>query len=66
MARQYWPGHNCLGPSNKTRGSLNEEPPPWFEIVGIVADGASDGTCCAVKAEMVSCHIKQVTDSPVA
>src|SRR5215217_2057383 len=50
MARQYWPGENVLGRRFKLGGP--DEPEPWREIVGVVADVRQMGLDEPVKAEM--------------
>ena len=50
MARQYWPGENVVGRRFKLGGP--DEPEPWREIVGVVADVRQMGLDEPVKAEM--------------
>src|SRR5215216_2094761 len=50
MARQYWPGENVVGRRFKLGGP--DEPEPWREIVGVIADVRQMGIDEPVKAEM--------------
>ena len=61
MARQYWPGENALG--RRFKFGAPDEPTPWTEIVGIVADVRQMGLDEPVKAEMYMPH-RQITHNP--
>jgi putative ABC transport system permease protein len=61
MARQYWPGENALGRRFRIGGP--NEPAPWTQIVGIVADVRQMGLDEPVKAEMYVPY-RQITDWP--